>query len=330
MAEKKTETKGNFLDNFFHHSPKIIIVIVLVALVSFFVAAAYLIKTTRTDNPVIAEISGAKVHLKDYQDRFKAATFGFSEQQTTQAKSYAKDGILHDLVESKVLDKELAKKGLSVTDADLVAAAKEKFRDFEGHTKEKQANDKVLSAVSAKINVLKSSVTTQREGYILYCRFDRASQDDYQGKQTEADKLRADNRAYAEDVCNKAKARLESGKTDFQTELKNMKVDPVIGAASWKPWNVTFGMGFNSKNFAKITFVPETDIFEQIISAKPGSANAYSTLTIKDTGTEKGKDRMFAILHLDKGRDGETTDFNKWFQSRWNEYKIKTYPERIK
>lgn len=286
-----------------------------------------------SQSDVVAEVGGEKVYLADYQARFKAATLGFSAKQTVDASKYAKEGIVHDLAEEKMLDKELANRNLTVTDADLVAAAKEKFSNYDKQDKAHQTNDKVLATTKAKENVLGVAVVTYRQGFALYCRFDRANQDDYKGKDVEAAALRAKQKAYAKDYCDKTKTRLENKTSNFPTELASLGADSVIGTPSWKPWNVLLGNPFWKNDFSQKIFIPSTDIYDQIAALKPTQDNTYNMLTVKDTGQfgTKGQERMYAIVYLkDKGKDGETTDFNNWLQNKWSEYKVKTYPERIK
>ena len=310
----------------------LIIATVLLAVVGvsgYFVYVAY---QNNQKNPVVAEVSGEKVYLKDYQKRFQEATFGFSAKQVSDAKSYAKDSILHDLVENKILDSELAKRNLKVQDSDITVATKVKFPNYDKQDSSRQANDRALADVQAKENVLKAQVSTYKEGYILYCRFDRADQDDYAGKAQEAAALRTKDQAYAKDYCDKMKGRLKSGQSSPQAEIQGLMKDPVIGKTPWRPYSVPFGASFDKNHFASDLFPAFTDIFQQISQTTPKSDNSYYLLTIKNTGQfgTKGQEDMYAVLNLKNGHTGETTDFQKWLQNKWSEYQIKTYPERIK
>lgn len=335
MAEDKIvkpKEKTGFFDFLLRHSKKTIVVVVICGLfVSGGLVGLALLKSDE-DPSVVALVGDEKIYLQDYKDRFQAATFGFPTQQVADAKSYAAEQILDDLVREKILEKELANRELNVTEDDIVAAAKEKFPEYESVEGAKQTNYRTLASKEAKEAVLRGKVAVQREGYIIYCRFDRAGQDDYKVKSAEAEALRTKQRTYAQSYCTGLKERLEGG-ADPKAELRAIEGDPVIGKEPWKPYNMMFGTAFKENNFSKTMFIPYSDTFEQILKIKPEKDDSYNTLTIKDTGEfgTKGQERMFAILYLkNKGSDGETTDFEKWLEGKFSEYKIKKYPERIK
>jgi len=292
---------------------------------------------------VVATVDGENIYLKDYKERLFATTGSGTPEDPGSLDEHFKEPVLNDLVNLKIIDKELAKRNITVTDAELATAAKSTFVNYDSSESNIQKIYRNFVRLKVGRNKLQSSMLTWREGYVLFCRFDRAYALDMKDKEQKADNLIAKQKSYAGEYCQKAKSRLASGQTDFDKELKSLKADKVIGSSAWKPYTVAFGNKFDREFFSQGREGEDLDFLSQLDKLDYKSGAGFYILDIKEDlskrqgaivklGVRQGtRDVMKALVYLNgKGNDGETISFDKWIAGKALEYDIKKYPERIK
>lgn len=367
-----------------NHSKKVIIGLVLFSvLISGALLGAALYNKSKREvaiDPIVAEVAGEKVHLSEYKARLvvtagsenvlaSIATEIVDDTPTKTVESITtktfKEPVLNEIVELKIVNKELKKRNINISDAELVQEAKSTFKDYDSKSSSAQKDYRDYVRLKIGKNKLLEKVVNWKEGYTLYCYFDRADQPDMSGK-IEATSLRAKQEPYAKEYCTKAKERLEAGTSNYQDELAKLTADPVIGETSWQPYKMPFGKELVKDKFSSDYFHPAYDLYNRLLalsneknkfyllttqdmvnkpkesstSAKDSPASEKGAVKVgadrqlsneeKATQSQETKDAMYMLVYIKNGNKGETNDFVKWLKDRWGDYKVKTYIERIK
>jgi len=364
MAEEDTSQKTGTLDFFINHSKKVMIgLICLAVLVSAGVIAAYLLKgsgekkqeeVVDTVNPVVAEVGGEKVYLKEYKERGFAASGGLGTLDKPIIDENIQTSVLNDLGDLRIIEKELKKRNLSVTDAEVLAEAKKVFKDYDTKTADIQKVYKRYVLLRVERAKLTSAVVSWKEGYALICLFSRTDALDVK-RDLDTAAVKARDKEYAASYCKAAKQRLETGQTKFEDELAKIKADPTLGDDRWKPMHMSMGFEIKKGDLFLGSYLPY-DLSKKMSNTK----NTYQFLTLnwpKDDGqaddidqgeklntiTATGgtqtsgqnqggetEDVAYGVAHTTDGYNGETTDFIAWLRQKESQYNMKTYPERIK
>ncbi len=276
-----------------------IIVIALFAIIlggfSYYYYGSKLKESQETD-PVVAEIQGEKIYLSEYEEVLNESNGGKFDE-------HIKEPLLQELVELRVLESFFATKSIDVKIAESQ------------YSRLKSLRQKFLS-----------EYTIWKEGYALFCRYDKGFDDDYIEREDEGRQLVSLHKPYAEKYCIEAKSRLEAG-SDFADELKKLEDDQTIGAKAWFPDAIIFGTEFNKEFFKKEYFTLTFDIFDKIASTKI----PLNTPTIIESQFLRVKENgMYALVNItDENAEGITTDYVKWLEGRKDELNIKLYPENI-
>lgn len=351
------EKKQGLIDWLINHSKKIIIIMVVFALlISGGLVGIALFNKKTTDLNVVAEVAGEKVYLKEYKERLFAASGGLgtpTQPFISDATKSIKASVLNDLVNLKIVEKELAKNNITISNDELVKGTEAVFKDYKDRDKSSQKAYRDYVRLSIGKDKLKTKVMSWKEGFVLYCYFDRADRDDMVNKPEVATR-RAGDQVYAKDYCTKAKERLESNNSNFNEELAKLKADPKIGEAAWSPYHMGFGDSLSkNKDDNKVSKVatpasgnaPSVSVSENSVIVSGGNfvgaydvssimslgneKNKYYLLTLKEKVTKKDQDGAFAVVYIKDGNKGETNDFDKWLQDKRGEYQVKTFIERI-
>lgn len=339
----------------------IILVSLAVVLVAGIIVAAFLFikKDKVTDTNVVAEVAGEKIYLDEYKERLFAAQGGLGSPKAPlvyEATGGIKESVLNDVAELKVIDKELAKRNITISDEELAQEARNVFKDYRLRDVESQKAYRKYVRLKIGRDRLMTGVVSWKEGYVLYCYFHRADMDDFINKPEASTKKQTD-KAYAQDYCSKAQQRLETGQSDFQNELAKVKADPQIGENAWKPYYMAFGLEIKKDSFTD-TPSPAYDLSNRL-SELGNDKGKYYLLTLQDkpsqpqngggagsveldtqgtanankesnpTSKQKEEDALFAVVFVKDGHKGEADNFKKWLEERKQEYSVKTYIERI-
>lgn len=353
---KETKEKGELFDFFINHSKKAFIGILLLVLFALIAATIGLFyggsKIMVDESNVVAEVAGEKIYLDEYRERLFAANGGYGTPENPQiyaATESIKESVLTDLADSRIIDKELIKNNLSVSDAELTAEAKKVFKDYD--TRDKDVQNAYKKYVSLRIGKAKlaEKVVSWREGYVLLCLYTRADMPDMASKPDSAS-IKARDKAYAEEYCKAAKQRLESGQSNFTQELEKLKADATLGLERWKPMNMTVGselkktdltaqaslpydltnkMSENKNTFQFLTLEWPENLEKVDVGEKPNSFTAKESAGSKPA-QEKGKDVGYGVAYTSSGYTGQASSFMSWLTQKQSEYKVKTYIERIK
>lgn len=353
------EKKTSFIDRLMQHSKKIIIgVVAFAVVVSGGLVGLALYNKNSVDPNVVAEVGGEKIYLTEYKERLFAAGGGYGSPTNPQpgtAANTIKESVLNELVDLKIIEKELAKRNITISSNELVQEAKNTFQDYEKRDSNSQKSFRDYVRLKVGKSKLLSEVVNWKEGFALYCMFNRADMTDMKDNPEAASK-RVKDEAYAKDYCMKMKERLETSKSNFKEELAKLTADPEIGEPAWRPYSMAYGeelvKGSNSLGGEKSVGSPSssTGVSSGQNSVKAGynvasnlpelsslsiEKNKYHFLTIQQdiTNEKKESDRrntMFAVVYIKDGNNGETANFDKWLKDKQSEYGVKTYVERIK
>jgi len=280
----------------------------------------------KKDSSVVATVGKDKIYISDYNERLFASTGRGTPQISKGATEGEKSSILYQLIDMKILERELAKRKITLDEDMLVLKAKEKYKDYDSRDDAVKKAYRNYVKLSFAEETLKQEIVMWKEGYIIFCRFDRADQDDMKNK-PDAKAKKDSHREYAEKYCNDMKARLEQGKTNYNQEVDNVLKDFILGQSIWKPYVITFTESFGKDKFAPTDFQYAYNEYEQIKKLDSSQKSFYQIL-VKDIN---GVDSAYAVVSFSgKGGNGETTDFDKWFMDQRDQSQIKTYMERIK
>lgn len=345
-----SKRKFDIIDSLMGHSKKIITVFVALVVISsiLFVGGKIYLKKfgpVAGDPNVVAEVNGEKIYLKEYKERLFGATSVGTPENPGLLNESIKEPVLDELIELRVVKKELAQRNIEITDDELTQEAKKVYKDYDKSDESAQKAFKNYLKLKVGKDKLLSNVMTWREGFALYCRFDRAYDADMQTNPASAQALLVKQTAYAGDYCQKAKSRLESGKSDYDNELTQLKADSVIGEAAWKPAYISFGDKFDQKSFTT-GFKSGLDFLDQLKKLDYNKSGYYlvdvKRLTSKQgnmdqggakkiTEVEAGTKVALALIYLDgKGNNGQSVNFDEWIQEKVNQLSTKKYIERIK
>ncbi len=303
-------------------------------------------KAAPVNSDVVAEVAGQEIHLPEYKTWLFAATNEGTPENPAYLNDNIKGSILDDVIDSKIIDKELAKRNIQITDSEITVAAKSKYKNYDNVGREAQSAYRNFVKLQIGKTKLQSKIQSWREGYALYCYFNRSDMSDMSGKPDAAAK-RASQEAYAKDYCTKVEQRLEAGTADYSNELAKLKADPVIGEAAWRPYTMDFGQEL--KKDASLGLVPPapngtppsadnstqyvTTVFQsspQLVALSP-EKNKYYLVRVEGQGKDNVKQGvMYAVVYIKDGYKGETNDFTSWLQNEEKLYQVKTYVDRIK
>jgi len=282
------------------------------------------------DKNVVATVGDEKVYLKDYKEMLFTVT-GKGTPENPVANPSLRELALDQAVNLRIVNKELIAEGITLSENEIVTQAKKTFSGYDAANESVKTAYRDLARSELGEKKLGEKVLTWKEGFALYCRFDRADQDDMAGKTVEAKAFKEKQRAYAEQYCQDMKDRLEKGSSSFKDEYLRLKADTTIGEEAWKPYSTAFGVVFDQTTYTPKRFSFEYDDYDQISKLKPDKENNFYTLTIKDKLRKDKGDSLFAVVNLKKsGNTGETSDMETWFKEKRNQYNVKTYIERIK
>lgn len=282
-------------------------------------------------NPVVAEVGKDKIYLNEYNDRLNTSAMQTGASESNKNMSGAKETVLDELVDTKIVEKELKSRNITVTDDELAKKANEVFPNYDKQSDAKKQTFKKYVWLTVGNEKLKETVSTWKKGFILYCRYDQTNQmsspNPSEQEKAEQTKKKETSKAYAKDYCEKMKERLAKGQSDYQKELENIMTDKTIGAESFNPYRVNYGNQFDKESFTLVTFQMYYDDFQQIQGLK--SNNSYYLLNLKNT--EDKKDWLYGVVYLSsEGKDGETADYGTWFNNLRDKSGVKVYKERIK
>lgn len=281
------------------------------------------------DKNIVATVGDEKIYLKDYNRMFLVVT----KKETPQSPSSAsnlKKLILDQTINLKIIDKELVAKNITISEDEITAEAKKIFKDYDTIDKSSQSAYRDYAKLTLGTKKLSEKVLTWKEGSALFCRFDRADQDDMKDK-PETVALKEKQRTYADKYCQEVRERLEKKQSTFPAELARIKADTTIGESIWNPYSTVFGLTFNKERFSPDNFSFAYDEYEQIAKLKSDKEENYYLLTIKDKLSKEKEDAYFAVVNLKKeGNNGEAADIETWFKDKRSQYNVKTYIERIK
>lgn len=302
-------------------------------------------------NPVVAEVSGEKIYLNEYKERLFAANGGLgtpSKPDVYEATKAIEGSVLDDLVDLKIIDKEMAKRDITVTDGELATEAKKIFKDYDTRDADVQKAYKGYVRLSVAKDKLLTKVADWKDGFALFCYFNRTDMD---AQTATSAATREQDKAYAQDYCTKLKSRLESGQSKYEDELTKLKADPKLGEPRWKPATMMYGSLIDRETMLE----SPVSILPKEIASLGSDKNKYYLLTLKEqkpagqdvklegkiettkapgsdqrTSQEKIDDAMFSVVYIKDGNKGETTNPREWLSQKEKEYNVKTYPERIK
>jgi hypothetical protein len=281
---------------------------------NYFTPSSVINKDNEPSSDVVATVDGEDITLKDYKERLFVKRGGTPENPVG-LDDFIKEPILNELVNQKIIEKELEKKNIVIPEAEISKKTKELNKDIATLTGTAKEAFRDASMFVLGQEKLIGKVLTWKEGYVLYCRFDNPDSKKVQ-------------KSYAKKYCQDMLTRLESGKSTYEKERKSIAADSKIGDKAWRPKFIDFGAKL-SKNVPFIT-TSSGDEFEQIDAIE--TAGEHRFITVRGSQPDnKGKELSYAIVYLkDEGNTGETTDFEKWLKDKWKEYNVKTYIERVK
>lgn len=332
MPEKKE--KASIIDYPINHSKKIITGLVCITLLATVaILGAFGLKGNNgLNNPVVAEVGGDKIYLKEYKERLFATTKAGTPEAPIGINETIKLPILSELVDIRIIENELSSRGIALTEGEITEAAKKTFGDYARGTDSMKEAYKNYVKFSLGKEKLAQKAVAQKEGFVLYCRYDLDEVLTFKGKESEAAGLRNKQKTYATDYCQKSKERLEKGTTDYTKEMEALKADTVIGRPAWGTTKPLFGLEFNKNLFVPNIFNIGYDDYDQIKNLKkPG----YSILTVSMKDVEgidnSNPDKTLALVYIkDAGTTGDIVDLNLWIENKRKESNTKIYAERIK
>lgn len=313
-------------------SKKKLLACLLILLTMLFtgLCVGYFILNNDSKNPVVAEVAGEKVYLTDYNEMLFTATRKGTPESPVSNPSL-KELILNQAVNLKIIDKELTAKGITLSEEEIITEAKKIYPSYDAASELIKLAYRDFARLGLGSKKLSEKVLTWKEGFSLFCRFDRADQDDMVGKPKEARAFKVKQRKYAQKYCQGAKDRLENKSASYEEELARVKADATIGESVWKPYSMAFGVMFNKDRFSPENFSFVYDEYEQISKIKPEKKDNFYTLTIKDMLSKDKGNAFFAVVYLKGvGNEGEAIDMETWFKEKRSQYNVKTYIERIK
>ena len=182
------------LDFFCKHSKKVITFLIVFSLGVLIGTGLFLYNNRTTvvkgsTNPVVVEVDGEKIYLKEYTERLFAAQGGLgtpTNPEISESTQGIKESVLYDLGYLRIIEKELKKRNLSVTDAEVLAVAKEVFKDYDTRDMDVQNAYKRYVLLRVEREKLISAVVSWKEGYVLLCHFNRADMLDVKDKASAA------------------------------------------------------------------------------------------------------------------------------------------------
>jgi hypothetical protein len=245
-------------------------------------------------NPVVAKVGSEKLYLSDY----------YTMSGDVKVDQYTKKSLLDELVELKILENFYKSKNVEIRQDPLARST--------------------LDVLRYKFI---ADYTTWKEGYVLFCRYDRGFYDGYEKIQSSAEQLIASQKAYAETYCSQAKDRLING-ASFADELQKVKDDPVIGSVAWQPDTMSFGKEFDRTHFKKEYLNFSFDLFDRIAS----TAIPLNMPTLLQANVESlQKDGVYAVVNVTaQNSSGITTNYRQWLDDQMKSMHVKIYPDRIK
>jgi len=296
----------------------------VLAIVLVVIAGGIAILLQVLNSNLLAEVGKDRIYREDLKPAVFAAINRGSLENPDNPTKDEKLSALSNLVNMKVLEKELEKENIQITEEDLSKAAKVKYENYNDRSEAEQRALKEYVRADVAMAKLKEKLVSWKEGYAIFCRFDRADQDDRKNL-PESKKTKEGNKVYAENYCKKMKERLESGQTNFDTEVSNLSKNPILGTSGWKPYLVPFVEKFGKDTFTPLNFQFAYNEFEEI--KKLGNKKGYSIIQVFD---KNSVDSFYALVYLTgNGKDGVTTDFDKWFSDKKSATKIKIYEEKL-
>ncbi len=344
-----------------------VLAVLVLAVGGFFGYRAY--KKTKvasvTDPNVVATINGENIYLKDFKARLFAAEGGIGTPvQPFIGKSTKgiEESVLNDLVDLKIIDKQLAKDNIVISDSELAAEAKKIFKDYDQRDAIAQKAYRDYVSLQAGKNKLITNDTSWKEGYVLFCLFNRSQMSDKISQPNNA-QMFAQDKDYAKDYCTKAEDRLKAGQSSFQDELAKVTADPRLGESAWKPEVMSYGLEINQDTLLHDP-APEYDL-RNVLFSLSNDSNKFYLLTLKEhvsktstfndggvklsepTGNQNttgrvsqkpnssqqsqgGQDISYAVAYVKDGHTGEIKDFNEWLKNKYQEYHVKLYIERVR
>lgn len=306
-----------------------LLIIFLVIIVLSFLKIFKLSLIIPVGNPVVAEVGSNKIFLSDYKERLFAASNQGSPDNPGFIDVHLKEPILNELIEMAILDKNLPAGSVS-KDEIVKAAVKYGGSNYSsGDEKVKKAYENYVRLDLERKKLTQDDISW-KEGFALFCMYDRAYQDDYGSKKLQAQTLLIKQKTYAQDYCKKAKQRLELG-SSYQKELKALESDPVIGKSAWSPpYTIAFGFTFNKADFTPDYFPTQVDLLNKI-KALGETKGKYSIVTVNSLLEDiKGKDVWDVLVYIKNEKTGLIGDYKTWIRKQMITLKVKTYPENIK
>ena len=304
-------------------------IIFLLILVLFNLKIFKLSSIIPVGNPIVAEVGSNKIFLSNYKERLFAATNQGTPDNPGFIDDHLKEPILNELIEMAILDKNLPAGSVS-EDGIVKAAVKYAGNNYSsGNNKVKKAYENYVKLDLEREKLTQDDISW-KEGFALFCMYDRAYQDDYGSKKLQAQTLLIKQKTYAQDYCEKTKQRLESGST-YSKELKALENDPVIGKSAWSPpYTVAFGFTFDKAHFTPDYFPTQVDLLNKI-KALGETKGKYSIVTVNSLLEDiKGKDVWDVLVYIKDEKTGFIGDYKTWFRKQMITLKVKTYPENIK
>jgi len=306
-----------------------LLIIFLVIIVLSFFKIFKLSSIIPAENSIVAKVGLNKIFLSDYKERLFAASNQGSPDNPGSIDVYLKEPILNELIEMAILDKNLPSGSVS-KDEIVKAAVKYGGSNYSsGDEKVKKAYENYVRLDLERKKLTQDDISW-KEGFALFCMYDRAYQDDYGSKKLQAQTLLIKQKTYAQDYCKKAKQRLELG-SSYQKELKALESDSVIGKSAWSPpYTIVFGFIFNKADFTPDYFPTQVDLLNKI-KALEKTKGKYSIVTVNSLLEDiKGKDVWDVLVYIKNEKTGLIGDYKTWIRKQMITLKVKTYPENIK
>lgn len=326
MSEKKSGQ--NFLDFLSKYSKNIIIVLSSLALVAAVVAGGlwYYYKVVNKD--VLAVVGSEKITRQDLNQALFGIDFaGSATNPGSAGNAEAQKILLAELVERSVVKQEAEKRGVTVSDTDVKAAALVSEPDFENRSSEEQA---VILEV-AKSQLLKEALRTKIQTYVdggyILVRFDK-----YLGNNNDTAKY-AKEKTEATTYVATLKSDLSTGKTTFAKAQEAVLAHPTFGTTAFSAagFNALITGNLNKDVYENNLGIITDSSFLSLVSGTQAGKTSEPTL-LKVSVSSDGKttsqvDGLYAIVKVDSIHKGEADNYETWLSEKVAEYSSKsTFP----
>lgn len=252
---------------------------------------------------------------------------GTPEDPDSKDKEELKQSVIKNLIEESVIRQEAKKRGISVSEEEVVERSKQQVKDYEQRPEIQKELTREGSESYLLKEKIKESIVGYGDGKYILIRFENnLGKDDAKYKEE-----KAEAKKYADDLYS----RIKSGAITFEEAQKEVEAHSLFGKENFDKlgFSVIITGSFNQTVYENGVGIIRDPQFRSVISStKPGNISAPSVLQVtlpEEAGGIGPIDGIYTIVKVNNFKGGETDNFEEWLVAKKDEYIKPTILESV-